>query len=284
MDGAEFVRWAWILVGLGPEDAVNDYIEWYRRNARGRRTSSRSTSATWRIALAMRSGRPFAEITGEIMADVAASQEAMPTPTKPAHATPAKETSDTAAPWQHDEPPNRTPRQQGQGKGGKGNKGKGKSGRKDNIKTTTRARARNGPIGTSPGTTPDRATSRTRLPWVVRWGDITKDSADEVARLSTDADPSSMYGDLGGRPAMPELLHHLISPGTGHAFESAKHSGWHQLRRRPAEGGGRHVPGSLFNIAPLAPPRRGDGWPRPCRGLGSVGHPPGGGLFKVVGR
>ena len=38
----------------------------------------------------MRSGRPFAEITGEIMADgdMAAFQEAMLAPAKPAHATP----------------------------------------------------------------------------------------------------------------------------------------------------------------------------------------------------
>ena len=118
---------------IGPEDIVNKYINWYMQKVRGRPSHLQqiNDSAALRMALATRSGRNFAEITGEIMADVAAFQKAMLTPAKPAHTTPAKEgdaqtkTSETATPWQHDEPPNRTPRRPGRGKGGKGNKGKG---------------------------------------------------------------------------------------------------------------------------------------------------------------
>ena len=118
-------------------------------------------------------GRPFAEITGEIMADVAAFQEAMLTPVKPAQATPTKEGDnssgqDSTAQWHGEDHPPRTPRRHGKGKAGKGKrKGKGREWKKrqhenDNQSSSGRNRvglARTGPTGANPATTPGRARS-----------------------------------------------------------------------------------------------------------------------------
>ena len=85
MEDADAAKWACILVGIGAEADVEKYVEWYKAKARLRPNVLQQVhdywwARAWRIALAMRLNRTFAEVTTEIMQDVTAFQEAVPLP------------------------------------------------------------------------------------------------------------------------------------------------------------------------------------------------------------
>ena len=82
IDGADAAKWAWVLVGIGTEDEVEKYIDWYKAKARSRPIALQQVhdywwACAWRIALAMRLNKTFGEVTSEIMMDVTAFQEAI---------------------------------------------------------------------------------------------------------------------------------------------------------------------------------------------------------------
>ena len=85
MEGADAAKWAFILVGVGTEEDVEQYVEWYKAKARSRPDALQQVhdywyACAWRIALAMRLGTSFGEVTRDIMADVTAFQEAVLAP------------------------------------------------------------------------------------------------------------------------------------------------------------------------------------------------------------
>ena len=85
MDGVDAAKWAFILVGIGTKEDVEQYVEWYKAKARSRPDALQQVheywyACAWRIALAMRLGTSFGEVTGDIMADVTAFQEAVLAP------------------------------------------------------------------------------------------------------------------------------------------------------------------------------------------------------------
>ena len=71
IDGAMAAKWAWILLGYGsetPERPSTGPRLWW--------------ATSWKIALGMRMGKTFGQVTAEIMADIAALQEAVLTAPK----------------------------------------------------------------------------------------------------------------------------------------------------------------------------------------------------------
>ena len=81
-DGADAAKWAFILVGIGREDEVEKYIDWYKAKVRSRPNALQQVhdywwACAWRIALAMRLNTSFSEITREITQDVTSFQEAV---------------------------------------------------------------------------------------------------------------------------------------------------------------------------------------------------------------
>ena len=81
IDGAEAARWAWILLQLGLEDEVNAYCTWFVSKVRSQGADKLHQmqqfwlQSAWRIAMGMRSGRTFGEITQQIRSDLPALQE-----------------------------------------------------------------------------------------------------------------------------------------------------------------------------------------------------------------
>lgn len=93
LDGVNSVRWAWVLLQLGEEDHVHTFSDWFIQKIRARPNKLENIrifweSAGWRIAMGMRAGQTFGEISAEVMADVDLLNEAMskeiPKETKPA--------------------------------------------------------------------------------------------------------------------------------------------------------------------------------------------------------
>eukprot|EP00435_Cladocopium_sp_Y103_P036545 s1034_g9.t1 len=75
MDGINSIRWAWVLLQLGGEDHVHAYADWFIQKVRGRAHKLDNMrafwdAAGWRIAMGMRSGQSFGEVSTEVMADV----------------------------------------------------------------------------------------------------------------------------------------------------------------------------------------------------------------------
>ncbi|CAE7393420.1 unnamed protein product [Symbiodinium natans] len=107
LDGVDAVRWAWILVDLGPESAVNTFIDWFSAKARSRPTMIEQvvdfwSAIGWTLAMDLRLGKSFGEATKAIMDDHALFYEVMARPPKqpprrpnPDHAA-AAETADDA--------------------------------------------------------------------------------------------------------------------------------------------------------------------------------------------
>ena len=134
MDGVNAIRWAWVLLQLGEEDHVHTFADWFIQKIRARPTKLENMrifweSAGWRIAMGMRAGQSFGDVTTSVMSDVDLLNEAMsrelPKETKPG--APRKR------PAQDDHaPPPQRPRNSfwGQGSNSKGSKGnhKGKPG------------------------------------------------------------------------------------------------------------------------------------------------------------
>ena len=72
--------------GIGPEGAVEAYVE-----ARTRPTQLQQVQDyCWRIVLGMRSGRSFAEVSAEVMRDIAGFQEPMLAPPNSRPTTPRR--------------------------------------------------------------------------------------------------------------------------------------------------------------------------------------------------
>ena len=82
MDGINSIRWAWVLLQLGEEDHVHAYADWFIQKVRGRAHKLDNVrafwdAAGWRIAMGMRSGQSFGEVSTEVMADVDLLNECM---------------------------------------------------------------------------------------------------------------------------------------------------------------------------------------------------------------
>ena len=91
LDGAEAARWAMILVEWAPEEAINQYVDWFVGRARSKAGKVEQLrdfwqASGWRIAMAMRTGVSFADAAGEVMCDLTAFYDHMSTPDR---ATPA---------------------------------------------------------------------------------------------------------------------------------------------------------------------------------------------------
>eukprot|EP00435_Cladocopium_sp_Y103_P025340 s227_g6.t1 len=74
LDGLQSVKWAHILLQLGDELDVEEFFSWMTQRFRSRPTkleqlASYYLSASWRLAMTMRSGKSYAEGTKEIMQD-----------------------------------------------------------------------------------------------------------------------------------------------------------------------------------------------------------------------
>ena len=102
----------WAFVNIATEQDVEQYVEWYKAKARSRPDALQQVhdywyACAWRIALAMRLGKSFGEVTRKIMADVTSFQEAVLNPaTRP---RPAGRGRRQHARNDPDETPERTP-------------------------------------------------------------------------------------------------------------------------------------------------------------------------------
>ena len=122
LDGIEASKWAWILVGLGDEDHIIAFTDWFVGRLRSRPTLIDAhrdywLMCGWRIAMDMRVGATFADAAETVMTDHAAYQEAMAAAAGPARKRPNSATDTTGQ--QHppeapgaadDEAPAKTPR------------------------------------------------------------------------------------------------------------------------------------------------------------------------------
>ena len=76
IDGANAARWAWILLGIGEEDDVMRYVDWFVAKARAHAEMVPAIQAFWRktawtIAMALRNSTSFGEAAKTVMNDVA---------------------------------------------------------------------------------------------------------------------------------------------------------------------------------------------------------------------
>ena len=127
LDGINSVRWAWILLQLGEEDHVHTFADWFTQKVRSRPNKLEHIrlfwdAAGWKMALGMRAGRSFGDVSTEVMADVDLFNDAMtrdiPKETKPV-------TTKKRAAGDDQGPPYKQPRTTtwGHGQGSKGTKG-----------------------------------------------------------------------------------------------------------------------------------------------------------------
>ena len=81
-------RWAWILLQFGAEDDVNAYCNWFVAKLRAQGADKLYQmqqfwlQSAWRMAMGMRSGRTFGEVTQEIRSDLPSLQQALQKPKK----------------------------------------------------------------------------------------------------------------------------------------------------------------------------------------------------------
>jgi len=82
LDGLASIKWAFILVGLGDEVDVVAFFDWLVRLARSRpqkmdQMAQFWTSTSWKLAMEMRTGKPFKECIAPIMRDYDSFVECM---------------------------------------------------------------------------------------------------------------------------------------------------------------------------------------------------------------
>lgn len=82
LDGLNSVRWAHILIQMGSERSVHAFYDWLVRLARSRPLKTDQfgqfyITTSWKLALEMRSGRSFEEVTSILMKDFDAFSECM---------------------------------------------------------------------------------------------------------------------------------------------------------------------------------------------------------------
>eukprot|EP00435_Cladocopium_sp_Y103_P050539 s110_g15.t1 len=82
IDGVNAVRWAWVLLQIGEEDHVHTFADWFIQKVRGRSNKLDNMRAFWdaigwKMAMGMRSGQSFGEVSVEVMADVDLLNECM---------------------------------------------------------------------------------------------------------------------------------------------------------------------------------------------------------------
>lgn len=99
LDGANSIRWAWVLLELGEEDQIHEYIDWFISKARARPQKLYQLwqfwdAASWKMCMRMRSGKLFNEAASAIMADVDMFHEYMAK--EPVTDTPASASSQLA--------------------------------------------------------------------------------------------------------------------------------------------------------------------------------------------
>ncbi len=90
MDGLDSIRWAMILVKWGDEKPIQELFDWLNQRARSRPNKTEQfthywQSVSWTIAMMLRSGQTFKEITATITKDLDKFNDYMarePTPTK----------------------------------------------------------------------------------------------------------------------------------------------------------------------------------------------------------
>ena len=111
IDGANAARWAWILLGIGEEDDVMRYVDWFVAKARAHAEMVPAIQAfwhktAWTIAMALRNSTSFGEAAKTVMNDVATWQEVIIThaaPPRRPHALPPADPGN-AATEDYDEP------------------------------------------------------------------------------------------------------------------------------------------------------------------------------------
>ena len=152
LDGIEASKWAWILVGIGEEEHIIAYTEWFVGRLRSRPTLIDAhrdywLMCGWRMAMDMRVGATFAEAAETIILDHAAYQEAMATAANQTRKRPNSAADSTAQPHNtettggaEDESAAKTPRRRrrpkrkAQPKKHEDSKGQGKEAEKDEKK------------------------------------------------------------------------------------------------------------------------------------------------------
>ena len=104
IDGANAARWAWILLGIGEEDDVMRYVDWFVAKARAHAEMVPAIQAfwhktAWTIAMALRNSTSFDEAAKTVMNDVATWQEVIIThaaPPRRPHALPPADPGNAA--------------------------------------------------------------------------------------------------------------------------------------------------------------------------------------------
>lgn len=100
LDGLSAVRWANILIQLGTERSIHTFYDWLVRLARSRPQKTGQfgqfyTTTSWKLALEMRSGKTFEEVSAALMKDYDSFSECMSR--EPLHTTkPKSSTSRTS--------------------------------------------------------------------------------------------------------------------------------------------------------------------------------------------
>ena len=82
IDCLESIRFAYLLVGIGKEQAVDVYVDWWIRQVRSRQQKLDQLRVywevtSWKIAIALRTKIPFEDVTSDLMKDTQALQDAM---------------------------------------------------------------------------------------------------------------------------------------------------------------------------------------------------------------
>lgn len=82
LDGLNSIRWANILIQLGSERSIHTFYDWMIRLARSRPQKTDQCgqfymTTSWKLALEMRSGKTFEEVTAMLMKDYDAFSECM---------------------------------------------------------------------------------------------------------------------------------------------------------------------------------------------------------------
>lgn len=82
LDALDAVMWCWLLIRIGKEPHILEYIQWWRQLVRGKsakleQIKSYWVDCGWKLALELRHGRNFREITQELMLDQHGLQTAL---------------------------------------------------------------------------------------------------------------------------------------------------------------------------------------------------------------
>lgn len=82
LDGLASIRWAYVLLSVGPEQSVHSFFDWATKLARSRPNKPDQlnqwwTTISWRLSLELRAGRSWDEATGPIQRDYDTFTECM---------------------------------------------------------------------------------------------------------------------------------------------------------------------------------------------------------------